>query len=439
MMYNQALTEERLRRVRDRYWDRLRLPNGSRMPDVGPLSVEAAFKRAVAATPWVVPLATGSHRGHTTYQASDPIDRLLLYAANENIRVVTGVRQADRSASVANLRDMMTECTPYRVLKLDIQAFFESVSRASVAERLRTDLALTRTTVRTVESLWAGCDSTGVLGLPRGVVTSAALSELYLRPLDEHLRNDARLFFATRYVDDLALVASGDADAGKIRADVGKVLSMIGSLSAEAGLHPGLMLNAKKSQEAKFSPKGGAAPSAVDFLGYQLTVTPTGTKNKVPKVTVDIAPKKVNKICTRMCAAVAAFVRGGSLDALCDRLRLLTGNFYVPRRGGDSENAPDDPIQEAVDPPQRAGIYYSYPLITESVIDTGAVAELDRFLLLLLTGRRTALSVKLRQLLSRAQRTELLKFSFREGHRTRRLEEFSPQRIGMLSRCWKHV
>lgn len=436
-MYNQALTEERLRRVRDRYWDRLRLPNGSRMPDVGPVSVEAAFKRAVAATPWVVPLAAGSHRGHTTYQASDPIDRLLLYAANDNIRVVTGVRQADRSASVANLRDMMTECTPYRVLKLDIQAFFESVSRESLAARLRTDLALTRTTVRTVESLWAGCDSTGVLGLPRGIVTSAALSELYLRPLDEHLRNDARLFFATRYVDDLALVASGDADADAIRADVGKVLSMLGS--AAAGAHRGLMLNAKKSQEAKFSPKGGPAPSVVDFLGYRLTVTPTGPKNKVPKVTVDIAPKKVNKIRTRMCTAVAAFVRGGSLDALSDRLRLLSGNFYLPRSGADTASPPDDPIQEAVDPPQRAGIYYSYPLITESLIDTGALSELDRFLLLLLTGRRTALSVKLRQLLSRAQRTELLKFSFREGHRTRRLEEFSPQRIGMLSRCWKHV
>ena len=401
--------------------NRSRDPGIRDLPNTGRCSVTQARERLLAG-PWKMTIGSFRRKGFHIHRPVDPIDRLLIEGASESLRAVTGARQADRHEVVAKLKLILGNGCPYRVFRMDIKAFYESIDRERVKDRLAKDLSVPILTSRVIDALFDGCSdpepdppaSAPVPGIPRGVPLSALLAEDYLRRFDAELNRRPDGYFYCRYVDDIIFIASPSTEPRELREWVGARLNDCGGLS----------LNRNKTADWLID-GGNHRSDSVEFtyLGYQFSIE-TG-KKKPSRVDIDIAPAKIRRMKTRVCKAASAFLHDGDFGLLEDRLRALTGNYPIPgRRKGR---------------PIWVGIYFSYPEVSEQSSTDGGLTELDSFLKCFLHGSSTRLSRRLRKRLSKSQLHRLSRLSFVHGFEFRRRLDFSPLRASQVVSCWRHV
>jgi len=390
-------------------------PRLEAIPNMGTGSIEEAHRRAMGPM-WTMQLCRSPRGKFDVYQPVDMPDRLLVSAATATFSKVTRVKQANRHLVSATFANMLSEGIPFVVHRFDLQQFYESIPREKIELRLIEDLRLPRSAVRVMQSLFQGCTEQGVVGLPRGVSSSGVLSEDYLLPIDRALANHDDIHFYSRYVDDIIVVSSVEANHRKLKK----------WLRGELQSRVGLSLNHEKSHGLLI--EGGQSnkhPSHIEFLGYRYTVmTQAGNKNKV---SIDIAPAKIAKVASRLCLSARAFLIDHDYTLFEDRIRALSGNYRIP--GGQKGRRP------------KVGIFYSYPAVSRCTYGTPecGLSKLDSFLRALLLGRKTLLSRSLASALTTEQRRYLVRYSFTAGHRTRHMTKFSSQRVGKIVECWKYA
>jgi hypothetical protein len=161
------------------------------------------------------------------------LDRLLVSAATTTFSKVTRVKQANRHLVNATVENMLSEGIPFVVHRFDLRKFYESIPRKQIELRLIEDLGLPRSAVRVMRSLFQGCTEQGVVGLPRGVSSSGVLSEDYLQPIDRALSNHDHIYFYSRYVDDIIIVSSVEANYADLRSWLRDELQTRGGASAQ--------------------------------------------------------------------------------------------------------------------------------------------------------------------------------------------------------------
>jgi hypothetical protein len=192
-----------------------------------------------------------------------------------------------------------------------------------------------------------------------------------------------------------------------------------------------LKLNASKQKITKLLPKVKSVSALtepvckVEYLGYQFVIRdPVNGVDKISNfrpVKVEIADKKVSKIKSRIVRAFRSFAAYPDFDLLRDRVTFLTSNFRIfDKRNGKQRSA---------------GIYYSYPQITE---DATSLAELDAYLRhAIFTKKDRALS-GVSALLDGKMKRSLLRHSFSTGHQEKSYVYFSTSRISDIQKCWKY-
>ncbi|MCL8342603.1 hypothetical protein M9Y85_25255, partial [Pseudomonas mosselii] len=166
-----------------------------------------------------------------------------------------------------------------------------------------------------------------------------------------------------------------------------------------------------------------------DYLGYQFLVkNPTkqeAGKTKdgelYRKVHVDIARKKIKRMKTRIVRSFLSYAKSNDWGLLRDRVAFLTQNFsvYNPKAGGK----------------KIAGIYHSYPLVSEGA---AGLKELDRFLRNAVLSKNGRVFPITNAMLSAHQKRQLLTRSFAKGHSSRSFIHFSATRISQIQSCWIH-
>ena len=391
-------------------------PKDRRLPDQGESIVARAFEK-LRGPPWTMPLRRIRIRSFAAYQAQHRDDYILLRAADANIRQLTRVKQSDRNTIITTLLCLLREGSPFSVFRTDIRSFYESIPVQSVTQRLNSDLGVPRSTTKVVTSLFQGTSALGAPGLPRGIGLSATLSEDFMRGIDrQFLMKRNVFFFYARFVDDIIVVTPPDLDKMTLSSIVQEELCKKGQLK----------LNEEKTHLVTASPRH-TKPACFDFLGYSFSITPPPNKRNDAVVEVDISSKKVRRIKTRLCRAANAYVHNHDFDLLLDRIRILTGNYTIY-----------DPRTKAH---HRAGIFYGYPHITAPNSDSPRLKELDDFFHILFRGAATPLSRKVAPLiqdLPAERRNALLRYSFRSGHHTRRMERITPTRLREIRRCWQN-
>src|SRR5690606_20203750 len=119
-------------------------------------------------------------------------------------------------------------------------------------------------------------------------------------------------------------------DPGKVQDSIDAALKML----------PGMAFNKEKSREYDFAGDSGNPPNSsqpttarFEFLGYQFTAEQRVKRDRARKIWVSIADKKVRLMKTRVYLSLKSFIKDGDGDMLVDRLRVLTGNYRVNRRG----------------------------------------------------------------------------------------------------------
>ncbi|MET3652933.1 RNA-directed DNA polymerase [Dyella japonica] len=173
----------------------------------------------------------------STFSAADA---LVLRKINDNIRRAYGIRQTQRSQAVKLARVALAEWTPKGIVSLDLKSCFESITPRKVTEKLRRDAKVSSQTIHLLELFLAQAKRFGAnkysRGLPRGILVSSTLAELYLKELDERISQLPGVYLYIRYVDDILVIAARSAES---------LFEEISSAVADQDL----LLNAAKSKK----------------------------------------------------------------------------------------------------------------------------------------------------------------------------------------------
>lgn len=368
------------------------------------------------------PLTGFPLKGKTVYRLARHQDELVERKLRLNLKRCTSLAVDGRSQIVKNLKPLLEEGVPYRVYRLDIRSFFESFQKDHVLDAVTSIKNLSPHSRKLIESLLNAHAAIGGRGVPRGLSISAVLSEILMRDFDQKVRWASNTFYYSRYVDDIIIVSSAREEEKDFLRDLC------------TWLPPGLELNPDKKNIVAAAARVEKESSAIapnllqfDYLGYQFLVkNPTkqeAGKTKdgelYRKVHVDIARKKIKRMKTRIVRSFLSYAKSNDWGLLRDRVAFLTQNFsvYNPKAGGK----------------KIAGIYHSYPLVSEGA---AGLKELDRFLRNAVLSKNGRVFPITNAMLSAHQKRQLLTRSFAKGHSSRSFVHFSATRISQIQSCW---
>jgi len=370
------------------------------------------------------PLIHFERGGKRIYYANNLSHELVLRKVCSNIKRLVRIQQPNRESIVETLTHLASEGVPYRLFRLDIKSFYESFATDEVSKTIGGLSGISPLTHRLVEELLHHFMTSGGTGVPRGLALSALLADVMMMAFDREMKSLQGVYFYARYVDDIVIITNGSE---KESAFLKKIKYL---------LPTGLLLHNNKRDvitvpKVVTPAKAGTVANdlfSCNYIGYKITVSEPFKDNDLrPKshhrdVRVGIADSKIKKIKFRIIRSLTAFLKDDNFDLLTHRIKYLTSNFSVRDINRDKN--------------KRAGIYYSYPKITEAP-DNG-LDELDDFLRrAILNGHGRPYSTISAALSSKQKRT-LLSHSFRKGHTQRFFVYFHPQLINNIQRCWEN-
>lgn len=353
-------------------------------------------------------------KGKAVWVVESLPQQLVIRKISNNIRRLTWVKQASRDIIVGDLIGFLKSDINYRIYKLDIQSFYESVSPEILISRLYRDTSVSRSTARLVKSFFCELSNKRIVGLPRGISLSATLSELFIRDFDAAVLASEKVFFYNRYVDDLIVITDGTENPKDFVSWLGDKLP--GELKFnDCKTDIGCILRQPKKNDF------GKIRHCFNFLGYELTIQNPAQEHCARGVLVDICESKSKRIKTKIALSLLSFNKNSNFELLDMRIRYLTSNYAIY-----------DPDQDRI---RMAGIFYNYKRV--NVEDR--LRELDLYFKAMLLGGGGKLSAGIMELITREQRRKLLSYSFCRGFASRIKYHFSSADYRSIKRCWVNV
>ncbi|EEJ8487052.1 RNA-directed DNA polymerase, partial [Salmonella enterica subsp. enterica serovar Bredeney] len=348
-------------------------------------------------------------KGRCVYSASNLKEKLILRHCNSNLKCLESLLPKQRNKIIDELKLYLREGTQFRVYRLDIKSFFESIQLPQLFKYMHDESRLSRHTKNLLEWYLKACERIhATQGLPRGLEISPMLSELYLSEFDRNINRHPEVFYYSRFVDDMVIISSGNEDQKTFMKQVVDFLPN------------GLKLNKNKLNISPLIPKRSKGDNnndkllhKFDFLGYSFAVIDTPlAKNTVNiiyrKIIIDLSSGRLKKIKTRISRAFYAFKNNGDYKLLLDRISFLTSNRDLNRKIKSLSSTEKTKIS--------TGIYYSNARLDEN---SKTLKQLDNFLIYCVMSNRGRLNSVAKHSLSINQRKELLRNNFMKGFSAR--------------------
>ncbi|WP_426149417.1 antiviral reverse transcriptase Drt3a [Pseudomonas sp. DC3000-4b1] len=421
-MYDQSFTLKTVRQEL-RKSDFIKSPRLRSIPIKEQEIDTAVYKAQVE---WDIPhcLTESTIKGKRIFSPKTFSDELLLRKINRNLQKNFNQSEISRDSVVANLRELLREGIDYRIYRLDIKSFYESVDHTLIKDRLHTSLLTSVQTKKFVGSIVEAHALRGLTGVPRGLALSATLAEIIMADFDNLIKNDSHVRYYGRYVDDIIIITDKKERAHRFITYIQK------SLPNGFELNRSKQAICETNGDVKPHKNGTPATKEIDFeyLGYRFQVrSPILTKMKPSQhyrdVKLDIAHTKVKKTKTRIAKALLAYILDRDFDLLLLRLKFLCSNFSVMDADRDRK--------------RMAGIYFNYHRIDG--LESESLIELDRYLIKIISSGRGRISSELHSCTTLSQRRILLRISFLQGFLNKTFLHFSQRKIGELQRCWKYA
>ena len=363
-------------------------------------------------------------------------ETLVFRKLNDNIRRAYGFSQPNRDQLVRTARQALEETTPKTVLRLDISKCFESINRKKLLSKLREDGLVSFQSLALLEQAFNASRRLAPpltrFGLPRGIIVSTSLAEVYLREIDHKIRSIPGVYLMLRYVDDLLIFSTTSAD---------DVMTGVAHVLREHGLKH----NPKKFDKAtvdcscaqncchgqncpckdvcKCLEQNAQAMESIEFLGYKFVFSKHNTtkRDKSNRVFCLLSEKKIKKIKSRLHYAFKAHHNKPDLPLLSKRVAFLSSNTAVKRIPGQK--------------PLLSGLSYTHSQYAEpddlNLFPSNQIGEIDRFLRTNL--RRLAIadpSVKL---------AAVWTTSFQSAFTKRRRVRLNASELVEINRCWANA
>lgn len=364
-------------------------------------------------------LAKSKIHGKNAYKLREFADELVLRIISKNLVRLTGSRQSNRLSISRSLNNLFQEGYGYRVYKLDIRSFYESVNVENILKNLSRDSSFSKSSLHILNTFFDRLTEQNIPGLPRGISISATLSEYALKYFDKEISNNKNVFYYSRFVDDIIIITSG----AEKKVDFLEL--------CKRTLPSGLLLNQNKTKvydlfESPLNKNAVAHVQAeIVFLGYQFRIF--GKKRSDygigRAVDVDISSGKAKKIKSKISHAFISYNKNLDFDLLYERMKLLSGNYVI--------------FDHARGVRRKAGIFFNYQLTDGE--KSSSLREIDKFYRQMILANTGKICSRLAINLSSSQKRTLLKLSFSEGFNKRIFYHFPAQRLVRVMECWKYA
>ncbi|MFB8189073.1 antiviral reverse transcriptase Drt3a [Microbacterium sp. NPDC055988] len=336
---------------------------------------------------------------------SDPLRYFAMKQLESNLRTAHGLSAPNRNRLIAQLKDALSGKLPRHILRVDIQAFYESIDHTRLMSHLREKRGLSRTSIDLIEQLlreWSNLTSRTV-GIPTGVGVSAYLAEIYARQLDASIIGDHGVHFYGRYVDDIVIVARNSQDRDRVEILINESIAQLG-----------LSLSSSKTQ--RIDPVPHAVPkkdpfdisTPIDFLGYALTKNGGAVRTEMSQRAIDRYLHRLDASFKRW--GSTSFANAGHEGLLTDRVRFLTSNTKLANSKGRAVT----------------GIYFNYPHLSP---DSVSLADLDTALNQLVDTYRSMLPARVHDRLRR--------MSFVSGFNEKIFNRYNQHQLKRLVAVWR--
>lgn len=274
-------------------------------------------------------------KGHDTFVADDINAVIISQIIKQELRRSYRLEPSNMDMVIEQIISLLDNPMPKLVIRADIRHFFESIPQDSLVSRLAEDGYMSKRTLKYLKGMLYKCNLLAnnfeATGVPRGLAFSSYLSELYMKSVDSAIRKMEGVYFYTRYVDDIIIVA--DPSKASKEEYWGRIESLLEK--KELQLH--------NDSEKKFLAElhDGTEKVHFDYLGYRF-IYDSG------KLTVEMSKKRFTKYITLVDAVFDIYskcshyrtgkggdrkkMRRDALHQLIARVRTLTSNGYLSGR-----------------------------------------------------------------------------------------------------------
>ena len=354
-------------------------------------------------------------KGKKTYFSDSLEEKLVLRKCVKNIFSCSKIKLKSRSQIAKEIRSYLSEGTEYRIYKLDIKSFFESVRNSRIKEVLHQQPHLSTHT----KNILLGYLSHFPDLLPRGLEFSPVIAELILKNFDEELKRDNGVIYYSRFVDDILLITTKSEDKKRFLKKI------------KSTLPEGVSLNYNKTiikdvgnRSVGSNSPVGTIVAEFNYLGYKFEVRDYRISRKQKnaryrKVIVDLSDSKVKQLESKLCKALVNYRNTGDFDLLDSRIKFLTTNR--------------DLVQKSTGNKISTGIYYNYSLIDQHGY---ALNRLDESLQKFVMGYENLFYKPGAPTLNINQKRRLLRSSFKNGFKKRIYKKFAPYWLKEITSIW---
>lgn len=329
--------------------------------------------------------------------ADTPENYFAMKQIQRNVSKLFGVKQANRTAIVQQVKVLLGDRFPKYVLRTDIDDFYESIPHEPILKKINEDNLLSpfsRKILRRILDQYKAKSGTDK-GIPRGIGVSAYLAELYMRDIDKAIKELSAVTYYARYVDDILIIFT-HSPHDHSRDHLNDIKEIVEKKHQ-------LRLNDAKTRPLDLR---NDINVTLDYLGYRMSFGTSETKT-------NLTSNKVDKYKNRTDIAFTAYTNLSKINEkkarklFIKRIRFLTGNT---RLMNNKKNI-------------LVGIYYSNSQLTE-LDDLNA---LDQYLKYKIDTQISLIQV----------RTRLEQYSFKKGFEEKRFSSFNTLELSEIMKIWK--
>lgn len=312
-------------------------------------------------------LELGGNYGGQSYVFEKNIQNFFISKKiQDNINKTYHVKQSSRYAILSELLNLLEDNFPKYVIRTDIKGFYESIPQKKLLDKINKDYLLSIKTKKFISQIFTSYNNlTGqtnpeaAKGVPRGVGISAYLSELFMRSIDNKIRELDDLVYYARYVDDIIAIfvpKSKNIDSTQLMDYKTKLTDLI--------INEGLVLNEDKTEDynllnglenLKFDVNSSRfKPKNINYLGYDIGSVKNG---RTYEISVRLSNNKIRKYFNKINLSFKHFTnkkhhnRKNTFRLLSARINYLTSNTKL-------RNNKDKVF---------VGIHYSNPFLNSDV------------------------------------------------------------------------
>lgn len=350
--------------------------------------------------------------GKVCYAIKDFDQILISRNLAKNVRTVLD-KPKSRNQISRQLVQHLKEGTSYRIYRLDIKSFFESIEHSTIQSSLERS-TISNQTKLLINSVVKSLTQVNGKGLPRGLEFSPSLSELILKDFDKEMKKHDDVFFYCRYVDDIIFITTG----------IENKKTFLKFIKSNLPNELSLNYNKQKIILVNSRTKTDKTVASFDYLGYNYSVRDTATganKNVFREVDISLSNSRIKKIKTRISRSLYIYSKNGNFEILKKRLDFLTSNRLMKDKKSGQIIA--------------TGIYYNNVNLTQQ---NNKLAILDQYLKKRILGYSSKRGIKFTNTLTSKQKRELLKYSFINGYRNNNYKKFSPNKLSEIKNAWRN-